>query len=682
MSYDYSHHDDIKGSDRDFSRNLDWINTQATGSPVGADNQCAIPNIQIGGATYAYPGLTQGIGNRCDNQELQSFYPSETKHTVFASAVIDDGGPVSFSLKAFYVNRVNRSNGGPFTGSFAVPATSPYYVPIPGRVGSETVLLNFSPALGNASSQVTKMESFGITPSMKIDLGGTWQLNAQANYGRGKASFLGNLLNPAPISAATTAGIFNPFTLNAATNATTLTSATNWFNYGRGTDDLLTARLVADGALFHLPAGDVRLAVGTEYMYEKYSGNNSRGLTQAGINAFTDRTASRRVKSIFGEVNVPILGEDVGIFHSLTLTASGRYDGYSDFGSTFNPKFGLTFEPVDGVRFRGSWGKAFQAPGLSDLALAAANSLNVIPLSVRNFADPNTPAGTTNNNTLVILGGVVSPLRPQKAKTWSAGFDIKPTSVPNLELGATYYNIDFKGQISIPPIFLPGTFYSQFPNNYVLYTQGNAAMQTYLNQLTALASNPTALAALPNGINSVYAVIDDRAQNLAAIKTSGLDFYARYRYDTSFGGIFAGVAGTYILTFKNQANPNAPLLDIVRKDLTRFRVSSQLGADISGFRAQVTWDHASGFTTTPTAANLQQDEIKGFDVFDLFFKYDVSGDSALLKDLSFTLNVDNVFDKDPPLYRGTYSGGGNTSVGFANGFTLGRLFRVGVTKKF
>ncbi|MEJ5975014.1 hypothetical protein WG901_00075 [Novosphingobium sp. PS1R-30] len=62
--------------------------------------------------------------------------------------------------------------------------------------------------------------------------------------------------------------------------------------------------------------------------------------------------------------------------------------------------------------------------------------------------------------------------------------------------------------------------------------------------------------------------------------------------------------------------------------------------------------------------------------------YEVPDSSSLLKDLAFTVNVDNVFDKAPPLYRGTYSGGGNTSVGFANGFTLGRLVRVGVSKKF
>ena len=207
-------------------------------------------------------------------------------------------------------------------------------------------------------------------------------------------------------------------------------------------------------------------------------------------------------------------------------------------------------------------------------------------------------------------------------------------------------------------------------------------MQSYLNQLTALASSSAPLAALPNGINSVYAVIDDRAQNLAAIKTSGIDFYARYSVVTGFGDIFANVAGTYILSFKNQANPNATTIETVHSDTTRLRVSTQLGTNIGPLTVQGTWNHASGFATTPTAANLQQNKIGSFDVFNLFMKFDVPSESTMLKDLSFTLNVDNIFDKAPPLYRGTYSGGGNTSLGFANGFTLGRLVRVGVSKKF
>ena len=82
--------------------------------------------------------------------------------------------------------------------------------------------------------------------------------------------------------------------------------------------------------------------------------------------------------------------------------------------------------------------------------------------------------------------------------------------------------------------------------------------------------------------------------------------------------------------------------------------------------------------TAPSAANLQQSRVSGFNLFNLFFKYDVPGDSAIAKDLAFTLNVDNLFDTDPPFYRGL----SNSLYGAANGFTLGRIVKFGVSKKF
>ena len=40
------------------------------------------------------------------------------------------------------------------------------------------------------------------------------------------------------------------------------------------------------------------------------------------------------------------------------------------------------------------------------------------------------------------------------------------------------------------------------------------------------------------------------------------------------------------------------------------------------------------------------------------------------------LNVNNVLDQDPPVYRLL------NDNGTANGFTLGRLFQLGISKKF
>ena len=89
----------------------------------------------------------------------------------------------------------------------------------------------------------------------------------------------------------------------------------------------------------------------------------------------------------------------------------------------------------------------------------------------------------------------------------------------------------------------------------------------------------------------------------------------------------------------------------------------------------MTWNHSSGFDVIRIVTR-PQDHVGAFDTFNLFFKYDVPGESMLLKDLSFTLNVNNVFDKDPPVNKLS------TDNGFANGFTLGRLIQFGVSKKF
>lgn len=679
VSYDYSKHDSLYGRDRDWSQSLDWVN----GVPSNTD--CAVGNLRAGTTTYALPNLTAGLGNRCDNSELTTIYPEETKHSVFASLNVDNGGPVSFGVKGYYVNRKNTSDAGPLfiAGGATVRSTNPFAAPLlaqlPGAPTSATFNFNFSPVLGTVAPQVTEMESWGFAPTIRMDMGKGWQVNVLANYGVGNSEFLGQLLNATPITAAITAGTFNPFNLSAAGNAAAIAAALDQFQYGRARHEMTNARAVFDGPVFALPGGDVRVAIGVEYLHEKYAGNNSRSLSAAQLAALTDRTATRSVHSVFGELSVPVIGEGSGPIHSLTLSASGRYDDYSDFGHTFNPKLGVNLSPVEGLMLRGNWGKSFQAPGMSDVALAGAPTWTILPLSVRNFANPAVPT-TPGRTVLLTLGGTISPLEPQKATTWSLGFDLRPTGLPGLTLGATYYNIDYKGVIGIPPIFQPATFYRDFPDNNVIFTAGEAAMQSYFNSLAVQGATNSAvtLSQLANGFAGVYGVLDGRTQNLARVKTSGIDFNFGYRHETGFGALSVDLAGTRILTFRQQSNPAAALVDTLSQNTTKLRLSAGLGAEVGNLRSRITWNHSQGYDIVPVASTLNQAKVGSYNVFNLFMQYQVPADSGIAKDLAFTLNVDNVFDKDPPLFRGSQS----SLFGVANGFTLGRFVRLGVSKKF
>lgn len=679
ISYDYSKHSSLYGGDRDWSQSLDWVN----GVPASTD--CAIGNLRVGSTTYALPNLTAGLGNRCDNTELATFYPKEVKHSVFASINVDTGGPVTFGVKGYYVNRKNESDAGPLfiAGGTTVRSTNPFAAPIlaqlPGAPTSAVFNFNFSSVLGNSVPQLTEMESWGFAPTIKIDAGKGWQVNVLANYGVGNSAFTGGLLNATPINTAIGAGTFNPFNLSAPGNAAVIASAQDWFTYGRARHEMINSRIVADGPLFALPGGDVRFAIGAEYLHEKYAGNNSRSINAAGIAALTDRTATRTVKSVFGELSVPVIGEGSGPIHSLTLSASGRYDDYSDFGHTFNPKLGVNLAPVEGLMLRGNWGKSFQAPGMSDIALAGAPSWNILPLSVRPFGNPAVPA-PAGRTVLLTLGGTISPLDPQKATTWSLGFDFRPTGIPGLTAGATYYNIDYKGVIGFPPIFAPSVFYRDFADKNVIFTAGDAAMQTYFNSLTAqgAANAATTLSQLPAGFSGVYGVLDSRTQNLARIKTSGIDFNLGYRHETGFGALSADLTGTRILTFDQQSNPTAALVDQLPLNTTKLRLSAGAGAEVGNLRTRVTWNYSQGFDIVPSASSLNQAKVASYSVFNLFLQYTLAADSGIGKDLAFTLNVDNVFDKDPPLFRGA----DNSLFGVRNGFTLGRFVRLGVSKKF
>lgn len=700
VAYDYSWHTALYGADRAWSQNLNWPLTSSTGSAVGNDTNCVgVANITIGANTFPYSGGTLGAasttgGTHCDGQKSATFYPRETKHSVLASLLIDQGGPVSFQVKGYYVTRTSTSDGGnvPYFANLTLQTTNPFYKPAGTTLAAETVRVNLGSVLGT-TPQTTKMESYGVTPTMRVDIGKGWQLNALANYGRSNAKFRGQLLNATPLGAAVSAGTFDPFNLGAAGNAATIATAADWFQYGRAINQLLDVRAVVDGSLLHLSGGDVKVAIGGEYVNEKYSGITTRSSNAAGLAALADVGVSRRISSLFGELNVPLIGEgNAGGIHSLSISVSGRYDHYSDFGNTFNPKIGVIFEPVDWIKLRGNWGKAFQAPGLSDIAQIGAQTANALPTSSRPFFDPATSVPTSGHNAWIFtVGGTLPGLQPQKAKTWSLGFDMKPPvgGDTKVELGMTYYNIDFKGIIGFAPINNP-TFYALYADKQVTYAKGDAAMLAYFNTLTAGVSSAAAQSAL-SAMNSsrvagsaatvadfanVYSILDGRTTNLGSVLTSGIDFYFRVNHPTGFGDVYFDISGTDLLTFKN-GGTTAVLSTLGIDTIGKFRLSSTVGVDVGNLRAQINWAHNSGVSETPTATNLQQSYVSGMNVFNLYLNYKVGGES-LLKDTSLSLNVDNIFDVNPPLYHGL----SNSLFGTANGWTLGRVVKLGLSKKF
>lgn len=673
-SYDYAWHGSLYGRDRDYVRRLDYTND------LPFDLTCGAGNVSIGSTVYALPGLTAGNGNRCDISDDRTFYPSEDRHSVFAGLSMDDGGPVTVDIRAFYMNRANRGDGGPITATATIAPINPF---VPGTVfnpyyrntgdansfQAQSVSMDFSSVLGRRTDQSTRLETWGFTPSMSADLGDGWQLRWLGNYGYGRSEVANQKIDDGALSTLVLTGNFDPYNLSNPANAAALPLISNFLDYGLGKNEMINTRVVVDGSLAHLPGGDVKIAVGGEYSHENYESRIDGTVSASAIGDVPVNKASRSIAAVFGEVQVPIFGagnRSAGLY-SLNLSASGRYDHYNDFGGTFNPKFGLTYEPFEGLRLRGSWGKSFQAPSLADGADAAPATIFAFPFIL--FANP--AVVPQPGQAQIFLGGGGNELKPQKAKTWSAGLDLSPPSLPGFQATLNYYNIRFKDLIDIPPVFNPATFFTLFTNNYV--------MNPTIAQVNALASQvPDGLAAVsPYTVTpgQVYSIADGRRTNLAAVNTDGLDFSLAYDQPTGFGSLYLQANGNYVLNRKEQAVAGSTFVDTVRAQ-TRLIVSSTLGANIGNLKAQATWRHLGGWRVAPLPSNLNQSRIDGFDTINLFAQYDFKAE-GLMKGLALTFNLDNVFDKDPPAYRGTL----NSLDGYAVG-SIGRVFQFGVSKKF
>src|SRR4029079_10350162 len=131
-----------------------------------------------------------------------------------------------------------------------------------------------------------------------------------------------------------------------------------------------------------LPAGPVSVALGFDTRRESYkfddgsrTGTGVLDIYQAPFDA-TFPKVSRTVKAIYAEALVPIV-------KNLELTAAVRYDDYSDFGGTTNPKVSLRWHPVEPVLVRASYNEGFRAP--SFFQLYGATGLGTF---TSNVADP------------------------------------------------------------------------------------------------------------------------------------------------------------------------------------------------------------------------------------------------------------------------------------------------------
>ena len=308
VGYNFSYHNAVFGSARDFIKNIDW----ATGLP--ASKACNPANVTVAGQTYAVIGgnsLQLSNANLCDTSKTEAFYPRETRHSVMAGFRQDLTDSIEFEVKGYYSQRKNKSNFAPLQGNAAsvlgaavpanpgfppfVPATpaqpaNPNYISIGGgSTATQAVAFDFSRWAGLETND-TNLRAWGITPSLTWKIGSDWQMKAFFNYGESKTTANNPDANDTLLASFITSGAINPYNV-ARSSPAALAQVLDWTNYGVGKSRLTNAKVTFDGPLIDLPGGELRVAVGGEYIGEKFSGNVATGTNQA-ARALTLNTAA------------------------------------------------------------------------------------------------------------------------------------------------------------------------------------------------------------------------------------------------------------------------------------------------------------------------------------------------------------------------------------------------------
>ncbi len=673
VAYTFTKSDALFGRDRGFVRNIDFN----TGIPSGLT--CDQSNITVAGVTYSGATLAPGT-NTCDLSKVSTIVPEVKRHGVLASLSQDINDAMAVDVRSFYSRRETLATSPLAASSVTITPANPYYTPLGGNpTANQTASLSFGPALGNESAPAaSKISEWGFNAELKADVTNNWQIRTLLNYSETDSSSSQVGLNPATLNAAgaalSTATAIDPYNI-AATNPQLLAAlANNEIFAGQTKDALIDARAIIEGRLFELPGGDLRIAGGYEFMHDELKQRVGTNLAIGALNSAPFGSYARHVNSAFTELQIPIFGKGNALpgVQSLTLAASGRYDDYSDFGNTTNPKLALTYVPLEWLTLRGNWSKAFNAPTPLDQLGSQRNTIGAFPFVA--FARPGDPVKFFSGYTVALQGSRPN-LQPQTANSWSAGFDISPPVVHGLRASMNYYDVTFKNILGTPSP-KANELFASFPDVVQTNVTGLSAAQ--LRAFGQLAPNGAAIVEplITAGI-PVYETVDFRTSNFGVVKLKGLDFSLSHELPTGFGGVDASVNGNYQLSRDTQVSSLAPTVDALQYNTPRLLTQATIGANIRNLRAQATWNYTAGYDVL-RSNTLPQDHVSSFSTLNLYFKYDLDVGGAL-KNLTFTLNVNNVLDRDPPVYKLANGGGYDSSAGT---FTLGREFILGAQAKF
>lgn len=480
-----------------------------------------------------------------------------------------------------------------------------------------------------------KVESYTLAPSIDVDVGGGWEARVLGVYGVDRTDFRTDFV-PQPGTGNVTTGCF--------------------------CNEVVSAEAGAEGPLFALPGGSARLAFGAGFR------NNSLDFTRAvngTLSAAFDRT--RRSRFAYGELYLPIVAPDNAVrgVAELTLSAALRYEDYTDLDRQATPRLAAIYAPLEGLRLRASWARSFKAPTLFQ---------QFTPYQA--FLLPAAAFGTGSpGQTIIFTSGGNPDLESERARSWTAGFELEPVGVPGLSVSATWYDIRYSDRVVQP---IPGSIAAAFRDpGYASLINRDPDAQLLSDLIGGAQLGLQNFSGAPYNPDTVLAFIDNRNINVALQNIEGIDariaWSRRMAADRSFG---FELTGSW-LDSSQQLTAELPQVQLSGTVFSppRYRARATARAELGSFKANAAVNYTGALVDRRFAT---ESRIASQGTVDLGLSYDIIAGEGREPGLTVSLTVQNLFDRQPEVIRIT--GPNDTPYDSTNFSPIGRFVAVGIRR--
>jgi iron complex outermembrane recepter protein len=380
----------------------------------------------------------------------------------------------------------------------------------------------------------------------------------------------------------------------------------------------------------------------------------------------------------FTELRMPLVENLPGIKH-LDVEAGYRYSSYTSGFNTSTYKIGLNWAPTSDVRLRASYNKAVRAPNVAELfkpnyvGLDSGGDLctgtqftpeqcALTGLNPLNYPATPSPAGQYNGQ----IGGFTG-LKPEEGKTTNVGLVFTPTFLPGFNATLDYTDIKITNLITSygPNLIQSNCIASGDPAS-------SWCQLIHRNAVGSLWSSPEG-----------YTI--DPLLNLGGLRNKSIDVGLAYRLNLgALGKLRTRLDGTYLLKLITSPGQSSDY-DCAGKfgpscspatPKWRHRFSADWDTPVTGFSFGATWrfigksnntlldpsmpDYAGAATI---AANGPPPDatLPTISYLDLRASY-------TWNKITLRTGVNNVLDKDPPLFD-TINSGGNQIYAESNTYS-------------